>query len=114
MTFDEYQKLALKTDINPAKGNNASHPGFMDKVLGIAGEGGEVAEKVKKILRDKSGKIGKKEKAELIKELGDVLWYTAVLAHYLGESFEKVASKNIAKLAQRNVHGKISGSGDNR
>jgi NTP pyrophosphatase (non-canonical NTP hydrolase) len=110
MTFDEYQKLALKTAHN--------HPdSLMDKTiwaLGIAGEAGEVVEKWKKIVAYKEGKVSKDDKEELKKELGDVVWYIAVLAHSLGISFEDVMQHNVAKLADRQKRGVIKGAGDNR
>ena len=110
MTFDEYQKQALTTVIS-------SSDEFKDAlhwVLGINGEAGEVAEKVKKIIRDKGGVISEEDKVELAKELGDVLWYLAVFAHQLGFSFETVAQNNLDKLSSRKDRGVLKGSGDNR
>lgn len=110
MNFDEYQKKALTTAKN--------HPDpLMDKTIwamGIAGEAGEVIEKWKKIVAYKKGKINKADKEELKKELGDVVWYIAVLAHSLGLSFEEVMQHNVKKLADRNQRGVIKGAGDNR
>jgi NTP pyrophosphatase (non-canonical NTP hydrolase) len=110
MTFSEYQKRALTTVMS--KGDE-----FKDTlhwVLGINGEAGEVAEKVKKIIRDKDGKISDEDKKELAKELGDVLWYLAVFAHDLGFDFEQVAKDNLEKLQNRQARGVLGGSGDNR
>ncbi len=110
MTFDEYQKRALTTVIS--KGDD-----FKDTlhwVLGINGEAGEVAEKVKKIIRDKNGVISQDDKNELAKELGDVLWYLAVFAKDLGFSFDRIASSNLEKLQSRKSRGALQGSGDNR
>ena len=110
MTFDEYQKRALTTVIS--QGDD-----FKDTlhwVLGINGEAGEVAEKVKKIVRDKGGKISEEDKKELAKELGDVLWYLAVFAHDLGFSFETIAEQNLDKLQSRQQRGMLGGAGDNR
>lgn len=110
MTFDEYQKRALTTALRSgSKQLDTTH-----WVLGIVGESGEIAEKYKKIIRDKNGKISKQEKQEFVKEIGDVLWHLAILAQELGFSFEDVAALNIQKLADRNQRGKIKGSGDNR
>lgn len=110
MTFDDYQKQALKTAHN--------HPdSLMDKtvwVMGIAGEAGEVIEKWKKIVAYKDGKVSKTDLGELKKELGDVVWYIAVLAHSLGLSFEEVMQLNVAKLQDRHKRGVIKGNGDNR
>ena len=83
-------------------------------VLGLAGESGEVLEKYKKILRDKSGVINDEDRREIIKELGDVLWYIATVAQLLGYSLEDVAITNNDKLLNRKERGVISGSGDNR
>lgn len=110
MTFDEYQKKALTT----AKTNQDP---LMDKTIwamGIAGEAGEVIEKWKKIVAYKEGKISKADKEELKKELGDVVWYIAVLADSLGLTFEEIMQHNIKKLADRNKRGVIKGAGDNR
>lgn len=110
MTFDEYQEKALTTVIT-------STDDFKDTlhwVLGINGEAGEVAEKVKKIIRDKQGDISEEDKRELAKELGDVLWYLAVFANQLGFSLDSVATDNLEKLQSRKQRGKLTGSGDNR
>ncbi len=110
MTFDEYQKLALTTAHN--------HPdALMDKTIwamGVAGEAGEVVEKWKKIVAYKEGVVSEEDKEDLRKELGDVVWYIAVLAHSLGLSFEEVMRTNVAKLADRKKRGVIKGKGDNR
>src|SRR5256885_11568284 len=110
MTFDEYQKRALTTAIS----QNDSFKDTLHWVLGINGEAGEVAEKVKKIIRDKGGKVSQADKDELGQELGDVLWYLAVFAHHLGIPFETVAKQNLDKLQSRQARGVLGGSGDNR
>jgi NTP pyrophosphatase (non-canonical NTP hydrolase) len=110
MTFDEYQKSALKTVLST--GDELQD--LMHWVLGVNGEAGEIAEKLKKIIRDKNGKLNDNDKAELAKEIGDVLWYLAVFADHLGLSFDKVASDNIQKLADRQKRNVLKGSGDNR
>jgi NTP pyrophosphatase (non-canonical NTP hydrolase) len=110
MTFNEYQTQALKTVIT-------SGDVFKDSlhwILGINGEAGEVAEKAKKIIRDKNGVMTDEDKVELGKEIGDVLWYLAVFAHDLGIPFETIAKENIKKLSSRQKRGTLSGSGDNR
>lgn len=109
MTFKEYQKKSRKTAIYPDKGKNFIYP-----TLGLAGEAGEVAEKMKKVIRDKGGKIDKNTKEEISKELGDVLWYVSQLATELGLSLEKITFDNIEKLKSRQKRGKLKGSGDNR
>jgi NTP pyrophosphatase (non-canonical NTP hydrolase) len=101
MTFNEYQKTARSTAF------------YKDKVvypaLGLCGESGEVAEKIKKWLRD--GTIDDKEVA---KELGDVLWYIANLAEDLGYNLAEVAKMNMDKLRDRAKRNVLKGSGDNR
>lgn len=109
MTFDEYQKLSRETAIYPDKGKNFVYP-----TLGLVGEAGEVAEKIKKILRDKNRTINKETKKELAKELGDVLWYLSQLITELNLSLDKVASLNIDKLSSRKERDILHGSGDNR
>ena len=109
MTFQEYQDEARKTAIYPNKDNNFIYP-----TLGLAGEAGEVAEKIKKVIRDGNGIITEEKKTEITKELGDVLWYVANLAKELGISMDDVAQKNIEKLQSRQQRGELHGSGDNR
>lgn len=109
MTFKEYQEEARKTAIYPNLGNNFIYP-----TLGLAGEAGEVAEKIKKVLRDSNGVVSEEKKQELTKELGDVLWYIANLSAELGLSMEDVALKNLEKLKSRQERNELHGSGDNR
>ncbi len=110
MTFEEYQKRALSTVIS----TDDEFKDLLHWVLGINGEAGEVAEKVKKIIRDKGGKVSDGDKKELAKELGDVLWYIAVFAHDLGVSMDDIAQGNLDKLQSRKQRGVLGGSGDNR
>jgi len=110
MTFEEYQKRALTTVL----GTDNPLLDTLHWVLGINGEAGEVAEKVKKIIRDRKGVMTPDDKKELAKEIGDVLWYLAVLSHDLGFTFEEVALNNLEKLSSRKERGVLSGSGDNR
>jgi NTP pyrophosphatase (non-canonical NTP hydrolase) len=110
MTFDEYQKKALTTVIS----NSDDLKNTLHWVLGINGEAGEVAEKVKKIIRDKNGKINEEDRKELAKEIGDVLWYLAVFAQDLGFSFDEIAVHNLEKLKSRKERNALQGSGDNR
>ncbi|HSH18665.1 MAG TPA: nucleoside triphosphate pyrophosphohydrolase family protein [Candidatus Saccharimonadales bacterium] len=110
MTFDDYQKQALDTAI-------ANPDPLMDKTvwaMGISGEAGEVIEKWKKIVAYKDGKISDEDKAELLKELGDVVWYIAVFAHSLGLSFDEVMQANVQKLQDRKQRQVLKGAGDNR
>lgn len=110
MTFDEYQKQALTTAVN-------DYEPLMERTIwamGVAGEAGEVVEKWKKIVAYKSGKVSDEDVAELAKELGDVVWYIAVMAHSLGLSFEDVMQRNVTKLKSRKDRNVIRGRGDNR
>ena len=115
MTFNEYQKKAITTELMKRTGSSsANEPAMVAKILGLVGESGEVAEKFKKIIRDKNGIISSEDRIAIQKELGDVLWYVSELANYLGISLEKVAEKNLDKLFGRRERGTASGSGDNR
>lgn len=116
MTFDEYQKKACTFDML-GDGNgaaSANEPAYVAKILGLAGEAGEVAEKYKKIIRDRKGIVTPEDVQEITKELGDVLWYLAVLGQYLGVSLQEIADMNIEKLSSRRQRGAQHGSGDNR
>lgn len=114
MTFDEYQKQAITTDLFDSKMTSANDPAFVAKLLGLVGEAGEVAEKFKKIIRDKAGKISEVDKKDITKELGDVLWYVSALAYYLEVPLQDVADGNLEKLLSRKDRGVQRGSGDNR
>jgi NTP pyrophosphatase (non-canonical NTP hydrolase) len=109
MDCNEYQRLALQT----ARSKDAPDE-FMHLVLGVVGEAGEIAEKVKKLLRDRSAVLEELDVEEICAELGDVLWYTAVLANFLGRSLSDVAQQNIDKLADRQRRNALGGSGDMR
>jgi NTP pyrophosphatase (non-canonical NTP hydrolase) len=109
MTFEEYQQKSKETAIYPEVGNNFIYP-----ALGLVGEAGEVADKIKKIIRDDRYIITEEKRGELEKELGDVLWYLSQLSTELNLSLDKIAKSNIEKLQSRKERGVISGSGDNR
>lgn len=83
-------------------------------VLGLAGETGEVVDKVKKVIRDYGGEYSAERRRDIAMELGDVLWYAAVLANDLGYGLEDVARMNIEKIYRRKRSGKIHGEGDER
>lgn len=108
MTLNEYQKAALETAIYP-KTECIIYP-----TLGLNGEAGEVADKVKKVMRDHNGIFSEDVKTEIMKEVGDVLWYCATLAIDLGFTLDDVAQANIEKLNSRKERGKLNGNGDNR
>jgi NTP pyrophosphatase (non-canonical NTP hydrolase) len=107
MTFDNYQKQALNTAID--EGSELEQ-----RVLGLVGESGEIADKIKKWYRDQDGDLNKLNKEDLAAELGDVLWYVAAFADFLGYKLSDIAQDNMAKLASRDARGKLTGSGDHR
>ena len=109
MNFKTYQKKARLTAQYPNLGSNNIYP-----TLGLVGEAGEVAEKVKKVIRDKNGEFDEESKKGIKKELGDVLWYLSNLCTEFNFCLDDVALLNLEKLKQRSAKGKISGSGDNR
>ncbi len=113
MNFDDYQQKAKDYDFF-TETEDLTSPGFIEKVLGLAGETGETADKIKKLIRDKNGAVTSEDKTEITKELGDTLWYLAGIARYLNIPLSKVAEMNIDKLESRKTRGKLKGSGDNR
>lgn len=108
MTLNEYQQKALETAFYPNE-YKVIYP-----ALGLTGEAGEVADKVKKIIRDNNGEMSKEKSVELAKEVGDVLWYIATLAHDIGFTLEEIGQMNYEKLHSRQQRGMLGGSGDNR
>ena len=113
MEFNQYQEQAKNYDLFKPTGNYNT-VSFIEKVLGLSGEAGETADKIKKILRDKEGKISAEDRKEVVKELGDVLWYLAAIATYLDVDLEEVARGNIEKLESRKQRNLLHGEGDNR
>ena len=112
MNFDEYQEKIIKYDTYSKC--DLKEVGFVEKVLGLTGEAGETADKIKKILRDKDGVLSDEDRAAVAKELGDVLWYLASIARYLDLPLSEVAQGNVDKLEDRFKRNKIHGSGDER
>jgi len=108
MTFNEYQAKALATAIYP-KGSALEYT-----TLGLCSEAGEVAGKVKKVIRDNNGIFTDEKKEAIMDEVSDVLWYVATLLFTLGYNMEDCAEHNIKKLHARQTKGTIQGSGDNR
>lgn len=113
MKFDEYQEKAAKYDLSEAT-TDLKAVGFIEKVLGLTGEAGETADKIKKILRDKDGVVSPGDRELIVKELGDTLWYVASIARYLKVPLSDVASGNIRKLESRWQRDKLHGEGDER
>lgn len=111
MDFSEYQKESRKTAIYPSK-DLASVFSYL--ALGLCGESGEVAEKIKKLLRDKNGEMTPEDKEAIALELGDVLWYITQFAHEIEKDLETIAQLNIVKLHSRLKRDALHGSGDHR
>lgn len=113
MTFTDYQHQATNTAIYPEAGTGSV---IARAYLGLklAGESGEVSEKLGKLMRDKGGAMGQEDRVEIAKELGDVLWYVSQVCREISVPMEQVARMNLAKLADRAERGVLSGSGDNR
>lgn len=108
MNFNTYQKKACTTATERAK-----ELGVFYAALGISGEAGEVAEKVKKTYRDCNGDFTV-SLLDIKKELGDLLWYVAFMCSSLGIELDEVAQMNLKKLASRKRRGVLKGSGDDR
>jgi hypothetical protein len=109
MDFQDYQERSRSTARYPQAGSNPIYP-----TLGLCGEAGEVADKVKKVLRDREGQFDAQVRDDLLLELGDVLWYVAQLATELDLSLDAIAEANLAKLASRAARNVIAGHGDRR
>jgi len=108
-TIEWYEERALELACYPTVHSSIVYP-----ILGLAGETGEVCEKVKKIFRDKQGIFSKTDREELVKELGDVLWYITAIAFEIGSNLTQVAEGNIRKLSSRKDRDVLHGNGDNR
>lgn len=113
MEFTDYQTQTRAGADYPGIGNN-----FIFPTLGLTGEAGEIADKIKKLLRDDDistpAHLSAEHVAALAKEIGDVLWYMSQLCSELGLSLDEVAAQNLKKVASRHERGKVSGSGDER
>jgi hypothetical protein len=109
MDLNTYQTAALQTAVYPDQGFNFAYP-----ALGLSGEAGEVADKLKKVIRDDDGVLTDPVRDAVAKELGDCMWYLAVLAYEMDYDLNEIAQINIDKLNSRRERGVLSGSGDNR
>ena len=108
ITMNTYQAHALETAIYPES------LGLFYTTLGLAGEAGELCNKVKKVLRDSGGELTQERRVALRDELGDVMWYAATLAYELNTDLGTICTDNINKLASRKERGTLKGDGDNR
>ncbi len=109
MDLGDYQRASRATAIYPGAGANLLYP-----TLGLCGEAGEVAEKVKKMLRDDAGVLTPARREALAAELGDVLWYVAQVATEAGLDLDALAAGNLAKLRSRAERSALTGDGDER
>jgi NTP pyrophosphatase (non-canonical NTP hydrolase) len=120
LQLNDYQKIAHETADYPegkvidTKEGVEHYINYIYPALGLAEEAGEVAGKYAKAVRDNAGVIDERHKQEIVKELGDVLWFVSELCSSLGVTLSKVAQKNLDKLSSRKERGVIHGSGDNR
>lgn len=119
LNFNQYQKEAMKTAVYPQMFVRNPSGGLIEcnwvyPLIGLFGEAGEIAEKLKKVLRDGYGIITVEDTDALEKELGDVGWYWSEIARKLGLSLQHIVIKNIKKLTSRAQRNKIHGSGDSR
>jgi len=110
MTFDDYQQQALVTNLR--KEDPVLE--LVQQLFGLADEAGEVLAIFKKWIRDNDADFSTLDKKNIAKELGDILWYIAVVAHDLDISLDDIAATNIEKLRSRQARGTLTGSGDNR
>lgn len=112
MKFDEYQAATLSTAIYPESGTGSA---LALAYVGLGlGESGEVQGKIKKVLRDDSGKLTREKREAIAAELGDILWYVSQTATELGVPLSTIAQANLDKLSSRKDRGVLGGSGDER
>lgn len=114
LTMRVYEDFVDHIAIYPNRLSGKFSDGVVYCALGMNGEAGEFADKVKKILRDKEGVLEADDREALLNELGDVLWYVAAMAGELDSSLEEVAVVNIEKLKARQKANTLQGEGDNR
>ena len=111
MNFKDYQDQAAQTAMYP-RGDMAQALQYVG--LGLAGEAGEVANAIKKMVRDDWGVLTNGRRDQLLYELGDVLWYVAMMARDIDVSLDEVARINLDKLQDRASRGVVKGEGDER
>lgn len=108
MNANEYQKKTMETAIYPQAGSGSAIELYY-LTMGITSEAGEIAGKIKKLIRD-----GSYDTVAIMHEVGDVLWYAARLCDALGFEIEDVMQVNYSKLTKRKENNALQGSGDNR
>ncbi len=114
ISLNDYQQAARETAVYRKKKNMGPTLFLLYAGLGLAGESGEVAENLKKMIRDDSGELTPERRESIIKELGDALWYLAMTAEEVGVDLELVAAVNLEKLVDRKERGTLHGDGDDR
>lgn len=114
MDGKEYQEMSDSVNIGSFEMPTQHVPGMAFYTIGMCGEAGEVAEKVKKIYRDSQGQISQPQKQAIVKELGDVMWYISQIARCVGSDVDEVMQENVKKLSERKSKGRLRGSGDDR
>lgn len=127
LSFADYQRLSRRTAIYPKMGRNVVYPTLgltgevsetvvhlLNLVLGLIESSGNISESTKKTQRDDAGILTEAKREQIVKELGDILWYVSALSAEIGVPLHRVAEENIVKLHDRKKRGKIKGSGDNR
>jgi NTP pyrophosphatase (non-canonical NTP hydrolase) len=124
MNADDYQDAATETAVYQQKAAVVAHTLAMEEavallrlnyvVLGLVGEAGELANKLKKVIRDDTGQLDAVIKQTLLDELGDVLWYCAMIADELNTPLSEVMRNNVRKLRSRQERNALEGSGDGR
>ena len=108
MQANDYQRETLTTAVYPDAGTGSDIELYY-LTMGLTSEAGEVAGKIKKLLRD-----GEYDPGNVAYELGDVCWYVARLADAIGYEFEDILQINFSKLTDRKARNVIQGSGDAR
>lgn len=111
MEFSNYQNQAKRTAIYPSA---KSIIGLMYVALGLTGESGEIANDIKKTVRDDRGVLNYERQCQIIDEMGDVLWYLTMMCYELDTTLETVALRNLAKLRKRQRDDTLHDSGDVR
>ncbi len=114
LTLDQYQDRARLTALYRQKCAEQGIPNYVYSGMGLGNEAGEVTGKLKKAIRDDGGEITPERRGAILAELGDVLWYVALLADDLGIPLSEIAGANLSKLESRADRGTLQGSGDGR
>ena len=113
-SFGAYQSRTHSTAIYPGSDTKGDVLALSYLSLGLNGEAGEVADHIKKAIRDDGGDISEGRRALVLKEIGDCLWYMSELCSQLQSSLGEVAAANLSKLQDRKARGALHGSGDLR